>query len=65
MDIAKQTARPRGTDSARVIQVIETRALDGRGTDDDPCKVLVQYWSLDGELLASSIGSTTTDFIIG
>ncbi len=64
MDIAKQTARPRGTDSARVIQVIETRALDGRGTDDDPCQILVQYWSLDGELLASNIGSFRTDITI-
>lgn len=48
-----QTARPRGTDSAKVIQVIVTEALEGRGTEDDPIKVKVQYWSFDGKLLAS------------
>ena len=45
-------ARPRGTDSARVIKVIETRAISGRGTDDDPVQVLVQYWDFDGNKLA-------------
>lgn len=48
----KNTARPRGTDSAKVIRVIETRGLCGRGTEDDPCRTLVQYWGFDGELLA-------------
>lgn len=48
----KETARPRGTDSARVIQVIETKALCGAGTEEDPCRWLTQYWSLEGELLA-------------
>lgn len=46
------TARPRGTDSAKVIQVIETTALRGKGTQDDPCHTVIQYWSLDGKLLA-------------
>lgn len=45
-------ARPRGTDGAKVIQVIETRALKGKGTRDDPCYISFQYWSLDGEFLA-------------
>lgn len=48
----KKTARPRGTDSARVIQVIETEAIAGRGTADDPVRAVLQYWSFDGELLA-------------
>lgn len=48
----KNTARPRGTDSAKVIRVIETRGLCGRGTEDDPCRTLIQYWGFDGELLA-------------
>lgn len=48
----KETVRPRGTDSARVIQVIVTEALEGRGTKDDPCRTQKKYWSLDGELLA-------------
>ena len=48
----KNTGRPRGTDSAKVIRVIETRGLCGRGTEDDPCRTLIQYWDLDGNLLA-------------
>ena len=52
--MAAQTARPRGTDNARVIRVIETKALVGRGTADDPASIITQYWSLDGKLLADS-----------
>lgn len=47
-------ARPRGTDSAKIIQVIETKALCGEGTADDPCQILTQYWSFDGILLAEN-----------
>lgn len=46
--------RPRGTDSARVIQVIVTESLEGTGTEDDPCRTQVRYWSLEGELLAEA-----------
>ncbi|HAB60881.1 MAG TPA: carboxypeptidase [Lachnospiraceae bacterium] len=47
------SARPRGTDSARVIQVIETKALRGSGDSEaDMCRTVTQYWSLEGELLA-------------
>ena len=46
------TARPRGTDSARVIQVIETRTLRGEGTEKDPCRIVTQYWNFEGKLLA-------------
>lgn len=45
-------ARPRGTDCARVIQVIETRALKGIGTEEDNCREVIQYWDFDGKLLA-------------
>lgn len=45
-------AHPRGTDSAQVIQVIETISLRGTGTDDDPVRAVRQYWSFNGELLA-------------
>lgn len=48
----KGTARPRGTDSAKVIQVIESTTLIGAGTEDDPCRLITQYWSLDGKKLA-------------
>lgn len=51
----KSTVRPRGTDSAKVIQVIVTETLVGRGTEDDPCETKKQYWSMDGELLAVGI----------
>lgn len=50
----KETVRPRGTDSAKVIQVIVTEALEGKGTADDPCRVQRKFWSLDGKLLAIS-----------
>jgi hypothetical protein len=47
----KITAIPRGCDSARVEQVIVTRALKGAGTENDPCREVIQYWTLDGKLL--------------
>ena len=49
-----ESARPRGTDSARVIQVIETNAIRGRGTTDDPVRGVLQYWSMEGILLAEN-----------
>lgn len=48
----KKTARPRGTDSAKVISVIETTALAGSGTEDDPVREVTEYWSMAGERLA-------------
>lgn len=52
--MAHDTARPRGTDKARVIEVIETQSLCGYGTENDPCRILRQYWDFNGKLLASS-----------
>lgn len=52
MEPLKGDVRPRGTDSARVIQVIETTALRGSGADDDPVRVVKQFWSFAGELIA-------------
>jgi nuclear transport factor 2 (NTF2) superfamily protein len=48
----QNTARPRAVDSAKVIQVIETQSLRGRGTEEDPCRLVKQYWDFDGEKLA-------------
>lgn len=48
------TARPRGTDGARVIQTIETKALRGTGTDKDKCRIVKQYWDFEGNLLAEN-----------
>lgn len=45
-------ARPRGTDSAQVIQVIQTKSLRGEGTQQDLCRTVTQYWDFDGNLLA-------------
>lgn len=44
--------RPDGTRSARVIQVIETKADRGLGTNQDPVREVTQYWALDGHFLA-------------
>lgn len=44
----------RNHDYARVVQVIETR-LERRGSGKDvtsPIRIITQYWSLEGELLA-------------
>ena len=48
----EEPVRPRGTDSAKVIQLIETHSIEGRGTPDDPCRVIIQYWEMGGNLLA-------------
>lgn len=41
----------RGCDGAKLEQVIVTRALKGSGTENDPFREVVQYWSIDGKLL--------------
>lgn len=51
---ANKNVRPRGTDSAKVIQVIETISLKGSGTDTDPVRAVKQFWSFDGELIAEN-----------
>lgn len=54
MKVEKNGAvRPRGTDSAKLMVVIVTESLKGCGTEDDPVSVVKQYWSIDGELLAT------------
>lgn len=50
----KNAVRPRGTDSARVIRVIETRAIRGIGTENDLCREVIQYWDFKGNLLAEN-----------
>ena len=45
---------PRGTDSARVVSVIETQALIGTGKEEDKCRIVTQYWDFDGILLAEN-----------
>lgn len=45
---------PRGTDSAKVIQVIETKSVRGTGTNEDMCRLVTQYWDFEGNLLAEN-----------
>ena len=49
-----EMVRPRRTDSARVIQVIVTEALRGKGTNEDLCRLVTQYWDFEGNLLAEN-----------
>ena len=46
--------RADGTKSAKVIQVIETKAKRGLGTEKDPVRDVIQYWDLDGNFLAEA-----------
>ncbi len=55
----KNILYPRGCDSAKVIQVIETKAARGAGTEEQPARCVTQYWSLDGEFLAEVDDLTT------
>lgn len=47
-----EPVRPRGTDKAKVIQVIQTESLIGLGTKEDPVRYIYQYWDFKGKLLA-------------
>lgn len=53
MDV-NNNVRPRGTDGAKVIQVIETIPIRGSGIDTDPVRAVKQLWSLEGELIAEN-----------
>lgn len=48
---AKSAIRFRGTDSAKIIQLIQTTGPIGSGTEIDPVRRVEQYWTLEGELL--------------
>lgn len=39
---------------AKVIQVIETDTLRGKGVEGDVYRRVMQYWTFDGELLAEN-----------
>lgn len=44
--------RADGTKNAKVIQVIETKAKRGLGTEKDPVRDVTQYWDFEGNFLA-------------
>jgi hypothetical protein len=48
--------------SAEVIRVIHTTAKRGSGTPNNPERVVHQYWTLEGMLLAEY--DTTTDDLV-
>ena len=52
---------PRGVDSARGIQVIETKSARGSGEPGQPSRTVTEYWSLDGEKLAENDPPYTND----
>lgn len=54
MEDNSKPVRPRGTDNAKVIQVIETHSLRGVGTEEDMCRCVTQYWDFNGNLLAEN-----------
>lgn len=58
----RETVRPRGTDRAKVIRVIKTESMLGRGISEDPVRILYQYWDFKGNLLASK--DTLNDNVI-
>lgn len=42
----------KGTVAAKIIEVIRTVSVVGKGTDDDPVREVAQYWTVDGRLIA-------------
>lgn len=39
-------------ESARLITIIEVKAVIGTGTKEDPSRVITQYWDFEGNLLS-------------
>lgn len=44
--------RTQKMNSAKLIQVIQTGSSNGAGTTDDPHRIVTEYWSISGDLLA-------------
>lgn len=42
----------KGCRSAEIVQVIKTITVVGDGTKNDPVREVVQFWDLDGNLIA-------------
>lgn len=45
-------ANRKGSRSAALVRVIAVETVVGSGTESDPNRVIKEYWSLSGELLA-------------
>lgn len=44
--------RLQGSRGARLISVIEVRVCVGSGTEENPKRIITEFWSIDGKLLA-------------
>ncbi len=44
--------RKSNVNTVELIEVIKTESVCGKGTEEDPVRVVIEYWSLEGELLA-------------
>ena len=42
-------------ESVKLVAVIQTITQKGSGTENDPYREVVQYWTLDGELLCEKV----------
>ena len=40
--------------SVQLVEVVEVKTAAGKGTEDNPCRIVTEYWSKDGVLLAVS-----------
>ena len=50
--MSNKTFKARGTDSAKIIEVIETTSVRGSGEANDLHRIVTQYWDSEGNLLA-------------
>lgn len=46
--------------TAQLVEVIKVTACIGKGTEEDPNRIITEYWSKDGRLLAVSDPSLTS-----
>lgn len=46
--------RRQGCKSARIVHVIAVETVVGKGTERDPNRIITEYWSTEGKLLAVS-----------
>lgn len=56
----KPSCRPRGTDKAEIMTVIHTQSIRGTGLGDDLIRLVDEYWTLDGTLLAENDSLATS-----
>ena len=45
--------KPKGAHEVKVMEVIEVRTKYGEATNESPVREIIQYWNMDGFLLAT------------